>query len=91
MIDLQKRYTLSPRAAVRPERFGGLVYRYDNRRLYFLYSAELVEFLNHLAGDRSLERALDDFLAARQLPENARPVLLKALAQLKKLEILDEL
>ena len=32
-VELATCYRLAPGVAIRPERFGGLVYRYDNRRL----------------------------------------------------------
>jgi putative mycofactocin binding protein MftB len=91
VIALDRCYGLSRQAAIRPERFGGLIYRYDNRRLYFLHSAELVDFVNTLDGSVPLGLALDDFLASRQLPQNARTVFINALSQLKKMEVLDEL
>lgn len=81
-------YTLSRDAAIRPERFGGLVYRYDNRRLYFLYSRDLVDFVCSIDGTRPLGTALDAFLDDRALPENARAVFVKALEQLEQLKVL---
>ncbi len=90
-MNLDARYRLSQHAVIRAERFGGLVYRHDNRRLYFLHSRELVDFVSGLDGARPLAAALDNFLAARALPENTREVFVKALAQLKKKEVLDEL
>jgi mycofactocin biosynthesis protein MftB len=90
-MDLSRRYRLSPRAAIRPERFGGLVYRYDNRRLYFLHSRDLVDFVSGLDGARPLVAALDEFLAARALPEATRQTFIKALAKLEQLEVLHEL
>ena len=88
-MDLNTRYKLSRSAAIRPERFGGLVYRYDNRRLYFLYSRDLVDFVRGLDGQQPLKTALDDFLTARALPNGTRDTFVKALAQLEKLEVLD--
>ncbi len=88
-MNLSTCYRLSRNAAIRPERFGGLVYRYDNRRLYFLYSRDLVDFVRALDGSRPLGAALDDFLIARALPSDARAVFVKALAQLAQLEVLD--
>jgi putative mycofactocin binding protein MftB len=90
-MDLSQRYRLSPRAAIRPERFGGLVYRYDKRRLYFLHSRDLVDFVSELDGARPLAAALDDFLAARALPESTRQIFIKTLAKLEQMEVLDEL
>jgi putative mycofactocin binding protein MftB len=90
-MDLNQRYRMSPHAAIRPERFGGLIYRYDNRRLYFLYSRDLVDFMSGLDGARPLAAALDTFLAARALPDSTRQTFIKTLAQLEKLELLDVL
>jgi len=81
-------YQLSRSAAIRPERFGGLVYRYDNRRLYFLYSRDVVDFVGALDGSRPLGQALDEFFRARDLPAASRPAFLRALAQLMSLEVL---
>lgn len=74
--------------AIRPERFGGLVYRYDNHRLYFLHSHQVVDFVNSLDGGYSLQEALDAFLASRQIPPTAGESLIKAIAQLEQVGIL---
>jgi exonuclease VII small subunit len=66
-----------------------LVYRYDNRRLYFLHSHELVQFVSELNGERPLGEALDDFLRSRALAESARETFLKAVAQLDTMGLLD--
>lgn len=87
-MNLNAHYHVSRDAAIRPERFGGLVYRYDNRRLYFLYSRDLVEFVRSIDGTRPLGAALDDFLAARALPQQARDVYVKALTQLEQMRVL---
>ncbi|MCP5426485.1 MAG: mycofactocin biosynthesis chaperone MftB [Gammaproteobacteria bacterium] len=87
-MNLEISYRLAPSVAIRPERFGGLVYRYDNRRLYFLHSHELVEFVRELDGKRPLREALADFLRARDLPDSAQDTLIKALTQLLRLDIL---
>ena len=83
-------YRLAPGVAIRPERFGGLVYRYDNRRLYFLHSHEAVEFVNSLDGRRSLQETLDDFLTSQAMPQPARETLVKTVAQLERLGILTQ-
>jgi mycofactocin biosynthesis protein MftB len=90
-MNLDTCYRLSQHAVIRAERFGGLVYRHDNRRLYFLHSRALVDFVSGLGGSCRLAEALDDFLAARALPESARQTLLHSLTQLEKLGVLDEL
>jgi mycofactocin biosynthesis protein MftB len=83
-------YRLVPGVAIRPERFGGLVYRYDNRRLYFLHSRQAVEFVSSLDGCRSLQETLDAFLADRDMPRSASAALVKAVAQLEQLGLLTQ-
>lgn len=89
MIELDSCYRLARGAAIRPERFGGLVYRYDNRRLYFLYSRDLVDFVSGLDGTRPLGTELDAFLASRALPTSTRATFVQALAQLERLSLLE--
>jgi putative mycofactocin binding protein MftB len=88
-MNLDARYRLARGVAVRPERFGGLVYRYDNRRLFFLHSHDLVDFVSGLNGARPLGDALEEFLQARALPESARDIFIEAVARLETLNILD--
>ncbi len=88
-MDLAASYRLAPAAAIRPERFGGLIYRYDNRRLYFLHSHDLVAFVGQLDGSAALGVQLDQFLANRALAPGLRPQFLQALTQLERLGIID--
>jgi putative mycofactocin binding protein MftB len=81
------RYRLADGVAVRPERFGGLVYRYDNRRLYFLYSDQLTQFIGGLKGECPLVEAMETFCQAHALSEEAGEALLKSMAPLEKLGI----
>jgi putative mycofactocin binding protein MftB len=94
-MDATKRYALSPQAALRRERFGGLVYRYDNRRLYFVHSKAMVDFLDQLDGSQPLDATLDGFLAARKLPAKQvaaqKASFLTAMQKLESLEVLHEL
>ena len=90
-IELNSRYQLASGVAIRPESFGGLVYRYDNRRLYFLRSPQAVDLVNHLDGQRSLREILDEFVTKRELPASSRESLVAAVAQLEKLGILTRL
>ena len=87
-VELAACYRLAPGVAIRPERFGGLVYRYDNRRLYFLHSHQAVEFVNRLDGCRSLQETLDDFLTSREMSPSTGETLVKAVAQLERLGLL---
>ena len=88
-VELTAGYRLAPGVVIRQENFGGLVYRYDNRRLYFLYSHPVVEFVQGLDGKRPLQEALDSFLAAWvRSPSTTREALIKVVAQLERLGIL---
>ena len=87
-MNLDACYSLATSAALRPERFGGLVYRHDTRRLYFLHSPELVAFLSSLDPTRPLGTLLDEFIAARALSPAARGVFVRALSQLAHLNLL---
>ncbi len=91
MMDTTRRYRLARAAAIRPERFGGLVYHHHRRGLYCLRSRPLVDFVRALDGSRCLGEALDAFVAARRLPAGSRAALLHGLAHLERLELLDEL
>jgi len=91
MIDIERSYGLAPKVSVRPERFGGLVYRYDNRALYFLHSRPLVDFLLELDGTQPLGVALHEFAEDRGLGMEDRRNLENALGQLKKKGVLHEL
>lgn len=57
-FDPARPYRLHPRAAVRPEPFGALVYHYGNRRLVFLRAPELVEVVTSLADQPSATAAI---------------------------------
>jgi putative mycofactocin binding protein MftB len=83
-MELTATYRLAPYAVLRAERFGGLIYRYDNRRLYFLHAPELVGLLNALDG----RVTLDDALATLHAPEAARGRYIRALAHLERLGII---
>lgn len=90
MVNLNACYRLACGVAIRPERFGGLAYRHDNRRLYFLHSPELVAFVSTLDGESPLGEALDAFLQTHAAPEDAHGIFVRALSQLVKLELLEE-
>lgn len=77
-------YRLAPYAVLRAERFGGLIYRYDNRRLYFLHAPELVGLLNALDGSITLDDALDMLHPSEQ----ARGQYIRAVAHLERLGVI---
>lgn len=82
------RYQLADRVAVRPEHFGGLVYHYDDRRLYFLHSHELTDFVTGLSGEVPLEQAIEAFRTQRNLPAETGETILRSLAALERLGLL---
>jgi putative mycofactocin binding protein MftB len=90
-VDGTKRYALSSQASLRPEKFGGLVYRYDNRRLYFLHSKAMADFLLGLDGSASLDASIDTFLAEQKLAPANKATFMNALEKLEKLEVVCEL
>jgi putative mycofactocin binding protein MftB len=90
-MDVNRHYRLARAAAVRPERFGGLVYHHQTRSLICLRSPALADFVRGLDGSRRLGEALDEWAHAGRLPPGGRAELLSALAQLERMELLDEL
>ncbi|MFV9502954.1 MAG: mycofactocin radical SAM maturase [Oscillochloridaceae bacterium umkhey_bin13] len=88
-MDLNCTYRLAAQAALRPERFGGLIYRYDNRRLYFLHSHDLAGFVGGLDGGAALGTALDTFLSTRQLAPQVRPGFVRTLAALERIGVIE--
>jgi putative mycofactocin binding protein MftB len=90
-MDLNQVYSLAPQVAIRPERFGGLIYRHDNRKLYFLNSRVLVELLNELDGTQPLSAMLEVFVKRRGLGPDDRQALETGLVQLEGIGILHEL
>lgn len=90
-MDATKRYALSSQASIRPEKFGGLVYRYDNRRLYFLHSKAMADFLLGLDGRESLDSSIDSFLTSNKLAPANKQTFLNAVEKLEKLEVVREL
>ena len=90
-VNTEQSYEVPAKVSVRYERFGGLVYRYDNRALLFLHSRPLVEFLKGLDGERPLGVALEEFAAERGLDDGQRQAMENALGQLEGKGIIREL
>lgn len=90
-VNTEQSYEVPAKVSVRQERFGGLVYRYDNRALLFLHSRPLVDFLMELDGERSLGAALEEFAVERGLDDGERRALENALDQLERKGIIREL
>lgn len=87
----EARFRLAPRVSVRPERFGGLLYRHDDRALLFLRSRPLVDLLLGLDGTRTLAEALSELAAERGLEEGELRTIKKALGRLKERGMIREL
>lgn len=90
-MNIEQNYEVPSEVAVRQEKFGGLVYRYDNRALLFLHSKPLVDFLEGLDGGKTLGEALDEFAAERGMDEGQKRAMENALGQLEGKGIIREL
>ena len=75
---LTGKWRLHPRVSLRPEPFGALAYHYDNRRLNFLRSPDLVELVRSLEHHESPRAAFD----ASGLDDRRWPAFTKALVAL---------
>jgi putative mycofactocin binding protein MftB len=80
-------YRLAQGVAFRSERFGALVYRYNNRRLYFIHSQDVADFVAGLDGARPLEEAVKDFVAHHALPASTEHTLFHTIGQLERMGI----
>jgi mycofactocin biosynthesis protein MftB len=76
-------YELHPAVALRPEPFGALAYHYDNRRLTFLRSPELVRLVRQLGAHRSVTASM----AALGIEPSRQPSLVRALASLASSDV----
>ena len=83
-ITLDTPYRLHDRVALRPEPFGALAYHYDNRRLVFLRSPDMVRVVEALADAPDLAAALDEVGIA----EDRRASFISALADLEHSEVI---
>lgn len=82
---LDRPYRLSSSVALRPEPFGALAYNYDNRRLVFLRSADMVRVVEALA--RSADTAAA--LTAAGIAEERHPSFLAALSRLEEAGVIE--
>jgi mycofactocin biosynthesis protein MftB len=57
-FDRERAYTLHPRVALRPERFGALAYSYDTRRLSLLKDLDLVALVRVMGEHPSAAAAI---------------------------------
>jgi mycofactocin biosynthesis protein MftB len=58
---------LHPQVALRPESFGALAYHYENRRLVFVKTPELVDVLVDLADHPSARSAVEAHVGPTQV------------------------
>jgi mycofactocin biosynthesis protein MftB len=77
-------YALHPQVGLRDEQFGALAYHYGNRRLTFLNDARLVGVVRTVGEYDDVNAALD----AADVPADARPAYLAAIARLCHAEVL---
>ena len=83
--NLAGRWRLHPRVALRPEPFGALAYHYDNRRLNFLRSQDLVNLVNGLHAHPTPRAAFD----AQGLDPDRWPSFHQALVALAASDVLE--
>ena len=89
ITDMATPYRLAEGVAIRPERFGALVYRYDNRRLYFIHSHAVAAFVTGLDGTRPLDHAIESFIRDNDLEVTAGETLEKTVGQLTRMGIVE--
>ena len=87
-------HRLSPRVGLRPEPFGALAYHFDNRRLVFLKSPQLVALVRSLEEHDTLTGAVAQVIDASDVTaergDRLRRNYLKALASLAEAEVICE-
>ncbi len=83
----ERPYRLAPSVALRPERFGALIYSHDTRRLYFLHSHAAAAFVGSLDGKRPLGEAVARFVAAQADGDAGAESLLQTMARLERLGV----
>ena len=83
---LDRRLTLDPQVALRPEPFGALAYHYGNRRLVFLKHPDMVAVARQLGAHDSLAATL----AACDVDERRWPSFASAFASLLESHVVRE-
>jgi mycofactocin biosynthesis protein MftB len=83
-FDAGRAYELHPDLALRPERFGALLYHYGTRRLTFLKSPQLSAIVQDIGKHPSVDAALD----AHGIDAGRRAQMLRALAKLESSDVI---
>ncbi|WP_084487597.1 mycofactocin radical SAM maturase [Nocardia sienata] len=78
MLDLENRWQLHPRVALRPEPFGALLYHFGTRKLSFLKNPRIVEIVRSLPGHTSARAAV----RAAGIEDSAAAPYVRALTEL---------
>ena len=78
MFDLDEQWQIHPQVALRPERFGALLYHFNTRKLSFLKNPTLLRIVQSLGEQPSARAAL----LAADVPENQFDTYRTALATL---------
>ncbi len=77
-FDVDAAWALHPQVAVRPERFGALLYHFGTRRLSFLKSPRLLDVVRALGEEESARAAC----TAAGVPDAELPAYARALGTL---------
>lgn len=83
MLDTAAAWALHPAVSVRPEPFGALLYHFGNRKLSFLKDRLLLDVVNEIGTQPSLDAAFD----AAGVPDDQRARYRKAIQSLVASEI----
>lgn len=84
-VTLDRHYRLSPKVSLRPEPFGALAYNYDNRRLIFLRSPDIVRVVESLGDATDTAAALE----AAGIATERHPSFLAALSDLEQAGVIE--
>ncbi|NKY56674.1 mycofactocin radical SAM maturase [Nocardia flavorosea] len=86
MLDLETRWQLHPRVALRPEPFGALLYHFGTRKLSFLKNPRIVEIVRSLPGHTSARAAI----RAAGIGDSAADPYVQALANLAESDMIQQ-